>query len=144
MDCKCIYFCRDDSLPITVTSKPFTDKSMFTTEKTALVQCDWKIDESHVEPQHNNNHATAGECSVLYYSSRDGGFGPHWHHCVVSLSKTHLSLLSTDSNQKEQSQHNWEIVDWDVKNQIKQSWFTLLHSATPKLYRILAFSECKM
>ena len=26
-----------------------------------------------------------------------GGFGfePHWHHCVVSLSKTHLSLFST-------------------------------------------------
>ena len=25
------------------------------------------------------------------------GFDPHWRHCVVSLSKTNLSLLSTGS-----------------------------------------------
>ena len=47
-------------------------------------------------------------------------FEPHWRHCVVSLSKTHLSLLSTGSTQEDLSRHNSNIVDWDVKNQIKQ------------------------
>ena len=42
-------------------------------------------------------------------------------HLVVSLSKTHLSLLSTGSTQEDPSQHDWKIVDWDVKNQIKQT-----------------------
>ena len=32
----------------------------------------------------------------------------------------HLSLLSTGSTQEAPSWHNWNIVDWDVKNQIKQ------------------------
>ena len=43
---------------------------------------------------------------------------------VVSLSKTHLSLLSTGSTQENLSRHNWKIVDWDVKNQIKQNNLT--------------------
>ena len=34
-------------------------------------------------------------------SSRGCGFEPHRHHCVVSLSKTHLSLLSTGSTQED-------------------------------------------
>ena len=29
------------------------------------------------------------------------GVEPHRHHCVVSLSKTHLSLLSTGSTQED-------------------------------------------
>ena len=29
------------------------------------------------------------------------GFEPHQHHCFVSLSKTHLSLLSTGSTQED-------------------------------------------
>ena len=33
----------------------------------------------------------------------------------------HLFLLSTCSIQEDPSQHNWKIVDWDVKNQIKQN-----------------------
>ena len=44
------------------------------------------------------------------------GFEPYRRHCVVSLGKTHKSLLSTGS-----TQHKWKIVDWDVKNQIKQN-----------------------
>ena len=40
-------------------------------------------------------------------------------HCVVSLSKTHLSLLSTGSTQEDLSRHKWKIVDWDEKIQIK-------------------------
>ena len=39
----------------------------------------------------------------------------------MSLGKTHLSLLSTSSAQEDQSQYKWKIVDWDVKNQIKQT-----------------------
>ena len=42
-------------------------------------------------------------------------------HDVVSLSKTHLSLLSTGSTQEDPSRHNRKIVDWDVKNHIKQN-----------------------
>ena len=47
-------------------------------------------------------------------------FEPHKRHYIVSLSKTHLSLLSSGSTQEDPSRHNLKIVDWDVKNQIKQ------------------------
>ena len=43
------------------------------------------------------------------------GLEPHRFHCFVSLSKTHLSLLSTGSTQEDLLLHNWKIVDWDVK-----------------------------
>ena len=46
---------------------------------------------------------------------------PHRRHCVVSLSKTHLSLLSTCSTQEHLSRPNCKIVDWDAKNQNKQT-----------------------
>ena len=39
----------------------------------------------------------------------------------MSLSKTLYPLLSTGSTQEDPSQHNWKIVDWDVKNQNKQT-----------------------
>ena len=39
----------------------------------------------------------------------------------MSLSKTHLSLLSTGSTQEDPSPHNWKSVDWDVNNQINQN-----------------------
>ena len=58
---------------------------------------------------------------VLDSRPRGHGFEPHRRHCVVSLSKTHLSLPSTGSTQEDSSQHNWKIVDWDIKNQIKQA-----------------------
>ena len=58
---------------------------------------------------------------VLDSRQRGCGFEPHRRHFVVSLSKTHLSLLNTGSTQKGPSWHNWKIVDWDVKNQIKQT-----------------------
>ena len=30
-------------------------------------------------------------------------------------------MFSTGSTQKDQSQHKWKIVDWGIKNQIKQT-----------------------
>ena len=39
----------------------------------------------------------------------------------MSLSKTHLSLLNTGSNQEDQSRQSEKIVDWDIKNKIKQT-----------------------
>ena len=36
-------------------------------------------------------------------------------HCVVSL-----SLVLVGLTQEDLSRHNWKIVDWDVKNQVKQ------------------------
>ena len=35
--------------------------------------------------------------------------------CFMSLSK----IFSIDSTQEDLSQHNWKIVDWGIKNQIK-------------------------
>ena len=58
---------------------------------------------------------------VLDLRPRGHGFEPHRHHCVVSLSKTHVFLLSTGSTQEDPSRHNWKIIDWDVKDQIKQT-----------------------
>ena len=57
---------------------------------------------------------------VLDSRQRGHGFKPPWPHCVVSLSKTHLSMLSTGSTQEDLSQHNCKIIDWDVEsNQTK-------------------------
>ena len=58
---------------------------------------------------------------VLDSRPRGGGFKPHWRPCIVSLSKTDFSLLSTGSTREDQSRHNWKIVDWDIKNQIKHT-----------------------
>ena len=43
---------------------------------------------------------------VLDPRPRSCGFEPHRRHCVVSLSKTHLSLLSSGSTQENPSRHN--------------------------------------
>ena len=51
---------------------------------------------------------------------RGRGFEPHRRHCVVSLSKPHLSLLSTGSTKEGPSRYNWKIADWDVRNQNKK------------------------
>ena len=48
---------------------------------------------------------------VLEWRPRGSGFKIHQRHSVVSLSKTHLSLLSTGSTQEDLSRHNWKIVD---------------------------------
>ena len=54
---------------------------------------------------------------------RGHGFEPPPYHCVVALSKTHLSLLITGSTQGGRLvSAKLKIVDWDVKNQIKQSF----------------------
>ena len=39
----------------------------------------------------------------------------------MSLSKTLYPLLSTALTQEDPSQHDWKIVDWDLKNQNKQT-----------------------
>ena len=57
---------------------------------------------------------------VLVSRSRSYRFEPHRHRCIVSLSKTHLSLLSTGSSQKT-SPNIAEIVYCEMKNQVKQS-----------------------
>ena len=44
--------------------------------------------------------STVVEC---YSRPRGREFEPHGHHCVVSFSKTHLSLLSTGSTQEDPS-----------------------------------------
>ena len=61
---------------------------------------------------------------TFYYREHSGSMVEcltRQRHCVVSLSKTHLSMLSTGSTQEDPSRHNWKIVDWEVKNQIKQT-----------------------
>ena len=65
---------------------------------------------------------------VLDSRSRGCRFEPDRQHCVVSLSKTHKSLLSTGSTLEDPSLNNWKIVDWDVKNQIKQTTCILRYS----------------
>ena len=65
-----------------------------------------------------------GSGYVVEYLTGDQGFAgssltsSHW---IVSLCKTHQSLLSSGSTQENRSQHNWKIVDRDVKNQIEQT-----------------------
>ena len=58
---------------------------------------------------------------VLDSEPRGCGFEPYRRYCVVSLSKTHLSLLNNGSTQENPSRHSWKIVDWGIKNQIKQT-----------------------
>ena len=43
---------------------------------------------------------------VLDLRQRGRRFEPHLCHCVVSLSKTHLSFLSTGSTQEDPPKHN--------------------------------------
>ena len=65
--------------------------------------------------------------SVVVFDSklRGCGFEPHHCYCVVQ-DRLIQSLLITGSTQEDLSQHNWKIVDWDVKNQIKQNITVLL------------------
>ena len=81
------------------------------------------------------------ECSgsVVECLTRDRGCGfePHWHHCVLSLSKTHLCLLSAGSTQEDLSQKN---VDWNIKNQIKQKM--KLYIDTFSLRPSLLYEHC--
>ena len=82
----------------------------------------WPCPQYHIHVYNIMAHLVAQWLSgrVLDSRPRGHGFEPHQRHCVVFLSKTHLSLLSTGSTMEDLSQHNWKIVDWDVKNQIKQ------------------------
>ena len=38
----------------------------------------------------------------------------------MSLCKTQNALFRIGSTQEDLSRHNWKIIDWDIKNQIKQ------------------------
>ena len=58
---------------------------------------------------------------VLVWGLRGCGFEPHPRHCVVSLRKAHLFLLSVRSTQEDPSRYNFKIVDWNKKNQIKRT-----------------------
>ena len=65
---------------------------------------------------------------VLNLRSKGRLFKPRQRHCVVSLSRTHYSLLSTVSMQKI-CWHDWKIVDSDLKHQLNQpKLFFLLRS----------------
>ena len=46
-------------------------------------------------------HFVGSAVIVCLTRDRGGGFELHHRHCVVSLSITHLSLLSTDSMQED-------------------------------------------
>ena len=72
---------------------------------------------------------------VLDSRPKGRGFEPHRRHCLVSLSKTQLYLLSTGSTQEDPSRRNWKIVDWDIKNQIK-------HESIHFLLQKLIYSTC--
>ena len=50
---------------------------------------------------------------VLELKQMSCGFERHGPHCIMSLSKTRLSLLSTGSIQEDPSRHNWKLFDWD-------------------------------
>ena len=41
-------------------------------------------------------------------------------------------MLSTDSIQEETSQHNWKIVDWDVKN--KKMTYDIMSDVTSSIH----------
>ena len=47
---------------------------------------------------------------------------PHRRHCIVFLSKTLYPPLSTGSNQDDPSHHDRKTVDWDVKDESKQTY----------------------
>ena len=59
---------------------------------------------------------------VLDLRSKGCWFETHRKRCIVSFSKTLYPLLSTGSTQKvrKTSQHDWKIVEWDIKHQHKQ------------------------
>ena len=68
--------------------------------------------------------------SVVDYLTRDRGVVRSNLTGVTPLCHwARQSLLSTGSTQEDPSRHNWKIIDWDVKNQTKQTtgkW--LVHS----------------
>ena len=58
---------------------------------------------------------------ALLYETDEFKFEPHWRHCVVSSSEMLYPLLSTGLT-KINPKMTEKIVDWDVKNQIKQTF----------------------
>ena len=61
---------------------------------------------------------------VLDSRPKGRGFKPHRRHCVVSLSKTHLSLLSTGSTQEDPSRITERLLSGRKEsNQTKTNLF---------------------
>ena len=60
---------------------------------------------------------------ILKFMTRTNKLVWDQSHCVVYLSKSLYSMLSTGSTQegRKSSQHDWKIVDWDTKHQHKQT-----------------------
>ena len=56
---------------------------------------------------------------VLDAKLRGRMFEPHWRHCVVSLSKAHLSLLSIGSTQEDLSRHRLGLKKLNQTNKNK-------------------------
>ena len=66
----------------------------------------------HLRPDSSRGHRSGGEL-LLHLPIRGSvveclglGFEPHRRHCVVSLSKARLPLLSTGPTQEDPSKHN--------------------------------------
>ena len=75
---------------------------------------------------HTNRYTIPKECCgpVIECLTQNRGVADSsltGRYCVVSLIKTHLSLLNNGSTQEDPSRHSWNIVDWDIKNQVKQT-----------------------
>ena len=71
------------------------------------------------------------EIVLWIYLSSGCGLKPHRRHCFVFFSKTSQPLFSIGSTQEDLSQHDWKIVDCNVKNQIeerKKNYLKLLES----------------
>ena len=75
-------------------------------------------------------------------------------HCVVTFRKTLYPLLSTGSTQEDPSQHDWKNVDWDVKDENKQTedinwkylvWISVLYTLVIENFIVhgrLIYQQC--
>ena len=59
-------------------------------------------------------------------------------HRVQIIKQTFDNYQEYSWNQKVYSRHNWKIVDWDIKNQIKQTY-----SRKGKLFCHILFKICQ-
>ena len=93
---------------------------------------------SHTVAAHLGLHCLLGaqwlSGRVLDSRPKGGGFEPHRRHCVVSLSKNiNPSLVLVQPRNTRPFITERLLMEWDVKNQIKQRKKTLL--ARIKIFR---------